>query len=626
MCGIVGFVDSMNFKEKESTIQKMMDKIIHRGPDDFGMHITDNVAMGFRRLSFVDLAEGGQPIYNEDNSKVITFNGEIYNYKELKEDLITKGHKFKTKTDTEVILHGYEEYGADITSKLRGMFAFVIWDENTNTLFGARDPFGIKPFYYAQMNGTFMYGSEIKSFLPHPNFKKELNSEAIKPFMTFQYPAINETFFKGVFKLKEGHYFTYQNGVMNIKQYFDFHADPKNMSFEETVNLIDKTVKDSINLHREADVEVGSFLSSGVDSSYVTAVLRPDKSYSIGFDVGEFSEADAAHELADKLELHNKKRALSSEEAFSSFAKIQYYLDEPDSNFSCIPLYFLSEFASRDVKAVMSGEGADELFGGYQTYGFYTTSKPLRVVAEGLKKLPKTFRYSIAKSIKYKHFKGQLHLYTSLAPAEDFFIGHSEIFTPEEADELLTPTYQNGKTPKEIVDPIYANVANEKSEIRKMQYLDIHQWMPGDILLKADKMSMANSLELRVPILDLEVAKVAAKIPNKYMINAENTKVAFRHAAARHIPKEWYNRTKLGFPTPVKVWLREEKFYNVVREMFQRDFVGEFFNQEKIINLLDDFYNNKNEDRKKIWNIYTFLVWYDVYFNHNGEIPENTKF
>ena len=625
MCGIVGFVDQMNFNEKETTLQKMMDKIAHRGPDSSGMHITDDVAIGFRRLSFVDLSEGSQPIYNEDNTKVITFNGEIYNYKDLRADLINKGHIFKTQTDTEVILHGYEEYGAEITNKLRGMFAFVIWDEETKTLFGARDQFGIKPFYYTQMNETFMYGSEIKSFLPHPNFQKKLNKEALRPFMTFQYPAINETFFKGVFKLKEGHRFTYHNGQMHIEQYYDFKAQPEKMSLEDTVNLIDKTVEESVDLYREADVEIGSFLSSGVDSSYVTSVLRPDKTYSIGFDVGDYSEADEAHKLAEILKLHNKARVLTSSEAFAAFPKIQYFLDEPDSNFSCVPLYFLSEFASRDVKAVMSGEGADELFGGYQTYGFYTNSKPLRVVAEGLKKLPKSIRYSIAKSIKYKKFKGQLHLYTSLAPAEEFFIGHAKIFDVEEANEILTKDYQIGKTPAEIVNPIYQNVANEKSEIRKMQYLDIHQWMPGDILLKADKMSMAHSLELRVPILDTEVAKVSAKIPTKYMINSENTKYAFRQAAARHIPKEWYDRTKLGFPTPVKVWLREDKYYHVVREMFQRDFVTEFFDQEKITQMLDDFYNEKNEDRTKIWNIYTFLVWYDIYFNHDGEMPSDLQ-
>ena len=599
MCGFVGFIDQLDFEKKEQILPKMMEKIIHRGPDSSGMHISNDIAMGFRRLSFVDLSEGNQPIYNEDNTKVITFNGEIYNYHELRDELIAKGHIFKTKTDTEVILHGYEEYGASITNKLRGMFAFVIWDENTKTLFGARDHFGIKPFYYTNSNNTFIYGSEIKSFLPHPNFEKVLNKEALKPFMTFQYPAINETFFKGVFKLKEGHRFTYQNGQMKIEQYYDYKANPQSISLEETVSKIDDAVLESVAIHKEADVEIGSFLSSGVDSSYVAAVLRPDKTFSIGFDSSEYSEADAAKKLANKLNLHNESRTINSEEAFSAFAKIQYFLDEPDSNFSCVPLYFLSEFASRKVKAVMSGEGADELFGGYQTYGFYTNSKPLRVIAEGLKKLPKNMRYKIANTIKYKNFKGKLHLYTSLAPAEDFFIGNSMIFRPEETDKFLTPKYQVGPTANEVVKPIYENVKDENCEIRKMQYLDMHQWMPGDILLKADKMSMANSLELRVPILDKEVAKVSQQVPNKYMINAENTKYAFRQAAAKHIPKEWYDRGKLGFPTPVKEWLREEKYYKVVRNMFNSDFAAEFFNQEKIINLLDDFYITKMKIVKK---------------------------
>ncbi|CAM3980847.1 asparagine synthase (glutamine-hydrolyzing) [Catellicoccus marimammalium] len=626
MCGIVGFVDQRSAEDKKPILKEMMDKIVHRGPDSSGMHVTDEVGLGFRRLSIIDLSEGSQPIYNEDKTKVITFNGEVYNYKALREDLVAKGHVFTTHTDTEVILHGYEEYGQDIVKKLRGMFAFVIWDEETKELFGARDHFGIKPFYYANMNGTFMYGSEIKSFLPHPSFEKELNKEALKPFMTFQYPAINETFFKGVFKLKEGHRFTYKNGVMNIEQYYDYHAHPENLSLEETVDKIDDVVKSSIKIHEEADVEIGSFLSSGVDSSYVAAVLRPNQTYSIGFDGGEYSEADAAKALADKLELNNKSRVIGSEEAFSAFPRIQYFLDEPDSNFSCVPLYFLSEFASRDMKVVMSGEGADELFAGYQTYGFYSNVKAIRVVAEGMKKLPKNMRYKIAKSIKHKHFHGQLHLYTSLAPAEEFFIGPSRIFEPEEADEILTPEYRKAPTIEDIVGPIYKKVEKEDCELRKMQYLDIHQWMPGDILLKADKMSMANSLELRVPILDRKVAEVSEVVPNKYLINAENTKYAFRQAAARHIPQEWYDRTKLGFPTPIKVWLHEDKFYHVVRDMFNQEFVSQFFDREKITQLLDDFYNDKNNDRKKIWNIYTFLVWYDIYFNHNGEMPELMEF
>lgn len=623
MCGIVGFVDQLGKDEKKKTITDMMNAIIHRGPDSSGEYVDDSIAIGFRRLSIIDISnEGNQPIYNEDSSKLITFNGEIYNYKELKKDLIAKGHTFTTKTDTEVILHGYEEYGKDVVNKLRGMFAFVIYDRETKELFGARDPFGIKPLYYAKMNGTFMYGSEIKSFLEHPSFNKVLNKKALKPYMTFQYSALNETFFKGVYKLREGHYFVYKDGQLKLTQYWDYKAAPEKKNLAKTVDDIDTAVVNSVEAHKVADVEVGSFLSSGVDSSYVASVLKPDKTFSVSFDTGKVDESADAKALAKSIGTNMKTQKITADDAFNNFARIQYYLDEPDSNFSVIPLFFLSRLASRDVKVVMSGEGADELFGGYQTYGFWTKSKTIRLVAQVLKKLPRDIRKKIADAIREKNFRGKTHLYTSIAPAEDFFIGDSQVFAPGTADEFLTDEYNNAPDVFDILKPTYSKVKNEKSEIRKMQYLDLHQWMPGDILLKADKMTMANSLESRVPILDKEVAKASETTPTKYFINSKNTKYAFRKAAGKHIPAAWYNREKLGFPTPIRDWLREEKYYKIIRKMFKEGFVSQFFKQEKIIGLLDDYYNEKNEKRKEIWNIYTFLVWYKVYFINDGQLPE----
>ena len=332
MCGIVGFIDNKSIDSKNEIIEKMMETIVHRGPNSSGSHVDSQAALGFRRLSIVDLEGGSQPIYNEDKTMVITFNGEIYNHLELREDLISKGHVFTTHADTEVLLHGYEEYGAELLKKVRGMFAFVIWNTQTNELFGARDHFGIKPLYYTEMNGSFIYGSEIKSFLQHPEFKKELNKEALRPFMTFQYSALDETFFKNVYRIKEGHYFTYKNGVLEIKQYWDVKDNEKNMSLAETVDLIDKSVQESIDIHKNADVEVGSFLSSGVDSSYVATVLRPNKTYSIGFGDKTFNESVEAKALTDMIGLKNESRVIEGEESFMNFPLIQYHLDEPDSN------------------------------------------------------------------------------------------------------------------------------------------------------------------------------------------------------------------------------------------------------------------------------------------------------
>ena len=347
MCGIAGFVNDMPIDTKCPVLKRMTDIIAHRGPDSEGHYIDEHAALGHRRLSIIDLGGGKQPIYNEDGSLVITFNGEIYNYQPLREQLIEAGHTFTTKSDTEVLLHGYEEWGVELLQKIRGMFTFVIWDRNKRELFGARDHFGIKPFYYAKMNGTFMYASEIKSLLQHPDFVKELNEKALKPYMTFQYPAIGETFFKGVFKLPEGHYFTYRDGKMSIHEYYDEHFRESSTKLDPLVDTIDRTVCDSVKAHQIADVEVGSFLSSGVDSSYVAAVARPEHTYSIGFGKGTYNESQQAGELAKLIDLNNTAEALTDEEAFAAFPRIQWHLDEPDSNPSCVPLYFLSALAAK---------------------------------------------------------------------------------------------------------------------------------------------------------------------------------------------------------------------------------------------------------------------------------------
>lgn len=615
MCGIVGFVNTKD--QKAEIIEQMMDRIIHRGPNSSGKFIDDQVALGFRRLSIIDLEGGTQPIYNEDGTKVIIFNGEIYNFQSLREELIQAGHVFTTHADTEVLLHGYEEWGTDLLQRVRGMFAFAIWDREKQELFGARDHFGIKPYYYAEMNGTFMFGSEIKSFLPHPDFEKELNKDALKPYLTFQYSPLNgETFFKGVYRLQEGHYFTYKNGVMDIHEHWDAdYSHKENYSKEDWVQKIDDTVQESIAAHKISDVEVGSFLSSGVDSSYVAAVLRPDHSFSIGFDDKTYNEAIEARKLTKMLGLNNTAAVIDGEMSFNAFPLIQYHLDEPDSNPSCVPLYFLANLASQHVRVVQSGEGADELFAGYAAYGWHTNSKMIRVFAQGLKKLPKNIRFKLGRTIgNMRNFHGRIHLYEATAPAKDFFIGQALVFEEQEATEILHPDYTSGPSVAEIVAPYYEKVKDLDEEVNKMQYLDVHQWMPKDILLKADKMSMASSLELRVPLLDIEVMKVAQTIPTKYLINQYNTKDVFRQAANRHLPTEWANREKLGFPVPIRAWLKEGTGYKTVKELFTADFAAKFFDQEKILQLLADHRAGQQGLQRKIWTIYTFLTWYKVFF------------
>ncbi|MGX6961632.1 asparagine synthase (glutamine-hydrolyzing) [Vagococcus xieshaowenii] len=623
MCGIVGFISQQATYDQQAVLTEMKNKIIHRGPNSEGEYIDEQAALGFRRLSIIDLEGGTQPIYNETQTKVITFNGEIYNYQVLREQLIEAGHVFTTSADTEVILHGYEEWGTKIVKKLRGMFAFVIWDKETGELFGARDHFGIKPFYYYHEDNTFIYGSEIKSFLPHPSFKKELNKRALRSYLTFQYPALNdETFFKNVYRLPEGHFFLLYNNELTIKKYWDADFTKKEKkSRQEWIETIDEAVNESIQTHTVSDVEVASFLSSGVDSSYVASVLRPSMTYSIGFDDKTYNEATEARRLTDALGLNNTAAVIDGDMAFKYFPAIQYHLDEPDSNPSCVPLYFLSHLASKKHRVVLSGEGADELFAGYQAYGFLTKSKAIRVATQVLKKLPRNARYSLSNALeKAGNFPGKAHVVTSLGDSSKHFIGQAKIFDESEVSEYLQEEYLDGPSVSDIMAVHFNSAKPIKSEINKMQYVDLHQFMAKDILLKADKMSMAHSLELRVPLLDRKLLEVAEVIPDKYLINQHNSKEVFREAANKHIPTDWGNREKLGFPVPIKQWLREENIYHELKELFTSDVAAEFFNTASIVKLLDDHYTNKADVQRKIWTIYTFLVWYNVYFV-NKEMP-----
>ncbi|WP_099973958.1 asparagine synthase (glutamine-hydrolyzing) [Lactobacillus terrae] len=623
MCGIVGFVDK-KIADKKPVIEAMMEAIVHRGPNSSGQLVDNDVALGFRRLSIIDVKSGMQPIYNEDKTKAIIFNGEIYNFRPLREDLIKKGHEFSTGADTEVLLHGFEEWGiTELLRKIRGMFAFVIYDFVTGDITGARDYFGIKPLYYYNREGTFIFGSEIKSFLAHPNFRKELNKEALKPYLTFQYSALPETFFKDVFRIPEGHYFEYKSGKLSIKKYWDIEFKENSLSFEETVQAIDKSLRESVEAHSISEVPVGSMLSSGVDSSYVTDILRPEHTYSIDFDSTTYEEGSDAKLLADQLGLKNTRGIVTSDEAIKAMPLIQYHLDEPDSNPSCVPLYFLTKLASKDVTVILSGEGADELFAGYANYGDHSHSHTIRVISDQLKKLPKGIKYKLARKLRKMHnFPGRLHMYESTAKAEEFFIGQAKVFDEKEAAEVVTSDYRSSKSVKDIVKRSYSKVADYDDEVKKMQYLDMHQFMANDILLKADRLSMANSMELRVPFLDKEVAKVAEGIPTKYLLNARGSKYALRVAAERTLPEAWAKREKLGFPVPIRDWIRTEAIYKDIRDLFSEDYVKEFFNQESILEMLDGFYNHENDDRRKIWTIYTFLVWYKVYFIEDGKKPE----
>ncbi len=623
MCGIVGFAGGqLSLDEKFSVFDQQIETIKHRGPDDKGSYIDQDVALGFRRLSIIDLTNGKQPIYNADQSKLIVFNGEIYNYQEITRELKAMGYVFLTQTDTEVLLHGYEAWGKDVLKKVRGMFTFFIWDKQTQELFGARDFFGIKPLYYTFLDdGTFLFGSEIKSFLPYPEFKKELNPNVLKSYLMNQYNDLDETFFKGVYRFPAGHYFTWKDGQVNIEQYWDAEYQENNLTFEQTLEAIDQSVKESVELHHIADVPVGSFLSEGVDSSYVTSVLKPQHVFSVGFNEA-YNETNRAKQLADKFGLTFHSTTVTGDMAFDKFPEMQYYMDEPDGNPSLIPLWFMSKLAKKYVTVVLSGEGADELFAGYVNYGMHTHNGVIKFMASTLEKLPRNARYRLAHSVKKaKPFHGQVQLYTSLAKPSDYYAGesmiysfeHPTIFSSEEANHLLKPDFRNDGTVTGNYQKDFKKVENI-NEVKQMQYIDLHHFMLNDILQKADKISMAASLELRVPFLDRDVAALANSIPSKYLLNSKDTKYAFRKAAERHLPKSWANAPKLGFPVPIKQWLEKDEYYQRVRDLFSQDFVSQFFDQDKILQILDDTHAQKINARRQVWTIYTFLVWYQDYF------------
>lgn len=615
MCGIAGFMGQV--ENRADVIRNMTEVITHRGPDSDGFFTDDNISMGFRRLSIIDLGAGHQPIYNEDKSLVLTFNGEIYNYKDLRKELIAKGHKFYTDTDSEVLVHGFEEWKEDMLPKLRGMFGFAIYNTKDNSLFIARDFFGIKPMHYTQIGNDFVYASEIKSILEYPKFEKKFNRKALDSYLSFQYAVPPETFFEGVYCLMPGHYLWYKDGEVETTRYFEARFNPdEEMTEEEAVDKIEKVFENSVNAHKIADVEVGCFLSSGVDSSYVSTYFADQKTFTVGFDFGEkYNEISWAKNLSEKIGVEHHTHLISSEEFWDAVPTVQYHMDQPLADPSCIALYFVSRLASHYVKVVLSGEGADELFGGYTCYNDPRVFKIYQTI------VPHCIRKVIrAICRKLPDIKGRDYLIRACDKLEERYIGNAFMYDYKQKQELLKDP-SIATRPQDLTRKYYYR-CRKYDDVTKMQYLDINMWMVGDILLKADRMSMANSLELRVPFLDKEVFKVASSLPTKLRCNKHNTKYAMRKAAVRHMPEATAEKEKLGFPVPTRVWLRDEKYYNVVKTKFKGKTAEKFFNTDVLVSWLDSHFSGKEDNSRRVWTIYVFLVWYDIYFDEDSEKVE----
>ena len=616
MCGITGFALTDSVRDPKRVIDLMGERIKHRGPDDVGYYIDDSVALVHRRLSIIDLESGKQPIYNEDGSCVIVYNGEVYNFQELREDLVARGHVFSTHTDTEVILHGYEEYGRGIVEKLRGMFAFAIWDKREQKLFCARDIFGIKPFYYYRENGEFMFASEIKCFLDHPGFVKEIDRAKIPEYLSYEYIPYENTLFKGVYKLLPAHWCEWTPDSFETGCYYTMRYDiDESKSLDEWAKILDEVFTESVKAHQIADVEVGGFLSSGVDSSYVVERVfhggSTIRTFSVDYEEEQYSELPYAQSFSAELGAVNIANKISAEDFFGAMPDIQYYMDEPLPNPSENPLYFLAQNAAKHVKVVLSGEGADELFGGYPNYlaedhlANYERKTPA-VIRKALGALAEKFP-----AIKGKHFltHGAMEPWERNSRAD-------YVFENEERQQYLKDPITSGD-PQQYSKHYY-DESNNVDPVSQLQYVDIKTWMAYDILLKADRMSMAHSLELRVPFLDRKVLELALSIPHQYRVKDDESKVVLRRAASKRLPERVFNKAKLGFPSPLAAWLREDTYYELVKEAFESDIAAEFFVPEKLMQLLDEHRAGQVSHMQKIWSFYTFIVWYREFFG-NGE-------
>ncbi|AMV62325.1 asparagine synthase (glutamine-hydrolyzing) [Pediococcus damnosus] len=613
MCGFVGYLNQTDVNT--DVIKSMADRIKHRGPDDEAYFQNEDASLGFRRLSIIDLAHGKQPMLNSTKTKVLTFNGEIYNYKEIRKELKALGYKFQTDVDSEVLIHGYDAWGPELLQKLRGMYAFVIYDTKTKEVFGAHDHFGIKPLYYYDDGISFLWGSEIKAFLDHPKFIKEFNERLLPIHLSFEFIPSKETMFKNVYKVLPGTYFIHKNGKTETHTYYKFNYDhiDNSQTIEEDANKIRGIVKDSVKAHMIADVEVGSFLSSGIDSSYLlaeAAKLKPIQSFSLGFNDSKYSELSYSTEFAKEIHQQNTPLTMDGDDYFDILPTIMYYMDEPLSNPSAMQLYYLSKGTREHVKVALSGEGADEFFGGYNTY---LEAFPFERYQ---KWVPQFIRTGLAKMVQnLPRFHGKRFLVRGAEPLSERYYRVNYVFDKHERDEILRDPSINmdsGKYTQHIFDEV-----KDKDEMTQMQYFDINTWLPFDILHKADRMSMCNSLEVRTPLVDKEVAKFAATMPVSTRIHKDETKISLRTAAESELPERVAKKEKMGFPSPIASWIKEDKYRKRIETAFNSDVAKKFFKPKALMHILHEHINGKSS-MQKIFTIYTFILWYEVYF------PENT--
>ncbi|MFP3123144.1 asparagine synthase (glutamine-hydrolyzing) [Ectobacillus funiculus] len=612
MCGFVGclYEKPKALSNEEITQFENMNTIIyHRGPDDEGYFRDEYVQFGFRRLSIIDLEASHQPLTYENERYVIIFNGEIYNYLELREMLLEKGATFATHGDTEVIIALYATMKEKCVEYLRGMYAFMIWDREEKVLFGARDHFGIKPLHFAEDGDAVYFASEKKSIL-HALRDKGVNPTSLQHYFTYQYGPEPETLTVDIRKVEPGHYFVKKPGQpISFHQYWKPHFKASHATKDEHIQKIRDVLYNSVQVHMRSDVPVGSFLSGGIDSSIIASIAKEFNpnllTFSVGFEREGFSEVDVAKETAEKLQVKNYSVNVTPEEYMKEFPKIIWHMDDPLADPAAVPLYFVAREARKHVTVVLSGEGSDELFGGYNIYREPNSLKMFSYIPEPGKRVLKALSGALQEG-----FKGKSFLERGCTPIEQRYYGNAKIFTEAEKQQLMK-SYNNGVSYLDITKPLYDEI-HMYDDVSKMQYIDMYTWLRGDILLKADRMTMAHSLELRVPFLDKEVFAVAAEIPTELKIADGTTKAILREAVNGIVPDHVLGRKKLGFPVPIRHWLKNE-MHDWVVSIIKDSATEHLIDKQYVLGLLEAHCAGKGDYSRKIWTVLTFMVWHQIF-------------
>ena len=622
MCGLLGMLAATgNVDKYVDALERSLPCMRHRGPDAAGTWHDGDAAFGFNRLSIIDLEHSHQPLRwgpeDEPDRYAMTFNGEIYNYVELREELKGLGYTFHTEGDGEPIVVGYHHWGKDVVNHLRGMFGIVIWDTHTKTMFAARDQFGIKPLYYATTEAGTVFASEMKCILEMADeigLELNLDRRAIEHYVDLQYVPEPESLHANIRRVESGCTVTLRPGEDVVAERYFKPRFPvqqvKQGEEQQLFNRIAEALEDSVAKHMRADVTVGSFLSGGIDSTAIATLAKrhnPDLlTFTTGFEREGYSEVDVAAESAEAIGVEHIVKIVSPEEYAESIPKIMWYLDNPVADPSLVPLYFVAQEARKHVKVVLSGEGADELFGGYTIY-----KEPLSLAP--FEKVPSPLRRGLGKLSQAlpEGMKGKSLLNRGSMTMEERYYGNARSFNFEQMQRVI-PWAKREWDHREVTAPIYAQ-SEDFDPVARMQHLDLFTWMRGDILVKADKINMANSLELRVPFLDKEVFKVAESIPYDLKISHGTTKYALRKAMEQIVPAHVLHRKKLGFPVPMRHWLAGDELYGWAQDTINESQTEDIFNKKEVLEMLKEHRDGVSDHSRRLWTVLSFMIWHGIF-------------